>query len=181
MSRRPSDEQVVTFLLTDIEGSTKALHRLGARYADALEAHRRLLDHIAGDFGGRKVDAVGDAVLLSFTDPDSAVRTAILAQLAFAALSDWGEDAFRVRMGVHTGPVWTRRKQFFGLTLHKVARISALARGGQILISAHTASLLKSEAMVRRLGTYTLDGFDDPEELYELRVIPLSAAADSLR
>lgn len=181
MSRRPSDDQVVTFLLTDIEGSTNALHELGSQYADALEAHRRLLTHIAGESGGRKVDAVGDAVLLSFADAESAVRTAILAQLALVALSDWGEDAFRVRMGIHTGPVWTRRKQFFGLTLHKVARITALARGGQILISSETAWLLEDRAMVRRLGSYELDGFDEPEEIYELRVVPISEAAGSPR
>lgn len=174
-----TSEQTLTFLLTDIEGSTRALHRLGPEYADALEAHRRLLNHVAGEFGGRKVDAVGDAVLLSFADPESAVRTAILAQLAFAALSDWGEAAFRVRMGVHTGPVWTRRRQFFGLTLHKVARISALARGGQIVISAHAASLLSNGEMLRKLGSHTLDGFDEGEELYELRVVPLSAVAGS--
>jgi class 3 adenylate cyclase len=84
-------------------------------------------------------------------------------------------------MGIHTGPVWTRRKQFFGLTLHKVARISALATGGQILLSSETASSLESGAMVRRLGSFALDGFEEPEDLYELRVIPLSATADSLR
>lgn len=174
-------EQVVTFLLTDIEGSTRALQRLGPDYADALEAHRRLLSHVAGDLGGRRVDAVGDAVLLSFTDTESAVRAAILAQLALAALTDWGEDAFRVRMGIHTGPVWARRKQFFGLTLHKVARISALAKGGQILLSSAAASMLESQSLVRRLGTYPLDGFDEAEELYELRVISLSAVAGSRR
>lgn len=176
-----TSEQVVTFLLTDIEGSTRALNRLGPGYAEALHAHRRLLEHIAREFGGHQVDAVGDAVLLSFPDTESAVRTAILAQLALAALTDWGEDAFRVRMGIHTGPVWARRKQFFGLTLHKVARISALAKGGQILLSLEAASLLENGTLVRRLGTCDLDGFDEPEELYELCVIPLSAAADSLR
>lgn len=176
-----TSEQVLTFLLTDIEGSTRALHRLGPEYAEAVDAHRRLLNHIAGETGGRRVDAVGDAVLLSFSDPESAVRSAILAQLALAALTDWGEDAFRVRMGIHTGPVWARRKQFYGLTLHKVARISALAKGGQILLSAQAAELLENRTLVRRLGSYTLGGFDEPEELYELRVIPLSAVADSPR
>lgn len=176
-----TSEQVVTFLLTDIEGSTRALQRLGPDYAEALETHRRLLSHIAGEFRGRRVDAVGDAVLLSFADTESAVRTAILAQLALAALTDWGEDAFRVRMGIHTGPVWTRRKQFFGLTLHKVARISSLAAGGQILLSSAAASMLENQSLVRRLGMNTLDGFDEPEELYELRVIPLNEVAGSQR
>jgi class 3 adenylate cyclase len=174
MKRGRSDEQVATFIHTDIEGSTRALHRLGPRYADAIEGHRRLLRRIASELGGSQVDAVGDAVLLSFSNADDAARAAIIGQLALAALSERDGEAFQVRMGIHTGPVWKRGRSYYGLTVHKVARIMALARGGQILVSADTASALNQNAPLQPSEIRTLHGFDHPEQIYEIRVTPLT-------
>lgn len=181
MARRTS-EKTVTFLLTDIEGSTRALQRLGPRYIDALEEHRQLFRRIASDFGGSEVDSVGDSLLFAFEKPKAAAATAVFGQLALAALGG-KEDVFRVRMGIHSGPVWKRKKRYYGLTLHKVARISGLARGGQVLLSAETAGSLGTGVPIESVGTALLDGFDRPEEIYELRVAPsiVSEAADSPR
>lgn len=180
-TRRRTRERTTTFLLTDIEGSTRALHRLGPRYIDALEEHRQLLRRIASDFGGKKVDSVGGSLLFAFETPKAAAATAVFGQLAFATLRSNDQHAFRVRMGIHTGPIWRRKRRYYGLTLHKVARISGLARGGQVLVSAETAGSLGVGVPIESVGTALLDGFDHPQDIYELRIAPsiVNGAADS--
>jgi class 3 adenylate cyclase len=170
-ARRP-EERTVTLLLTDIEGSTRALQRLGPRYVDALDEHRRILRRITSDFGGTEVDAVGDSLLFAFDNATAAAGAAVFGQLALAAMGDRSPEAFRVRMGIHSGPLWRRKGKYYGLTLHKVARISGLARGGQILLSCETSGALGARAPIRQVGTAILDGFDSPEEVYELCVTP---------
>ena len=163
-------QEILTFVHTDIEGSTQLLHRLGPNYVEALQTHRRLLGRVASDFDGACVDSVGDSVLLVFRRADDAARAALVAQLTLAALHLADEEGLRVRIGLATGPVWRRGRSYYGLPLHKAARISALAYGGQILISAETAAALDPSAPLRALADAVLNGFDDSEMVYELVV-----------
>ena len=133
----------VTFLFTDIEGSTRLLRELGDRYAEVLINHRRLLREAFGQFSGREVGTQGDSFFVAFRDASDAIRAAAAAQRALAAHSWPGESDVRVRMGIHTGePLIADRL----LRRHRRApggpnRRSRL--GGQVLLSARTSALLR--------------------------------------
>jgi len=167
-----------TFLSMDIVGSTDALRRLGLRYAMVLETVRRVLEGAASDRGGVLVDAVGDSMLFAFGRADDAVLTALIGQAAIATAPD--EIDVDVRMGVHTGPVWEKGREFIGLTVHKTARVTDVASGGQILVSSETLAALGPRlhdhlVFVRRTIPNLKDFGDDV--LYELRVLPATTAA----
>src|SRR5580693_5615025 len=138
----------VTFLFTDVEGSTRLLHEFGPeRYAEALGEHRRILREAVSAHGGVEVDTQGDAFFIAFPTP---VGAAAAAQVALERLS---EGAIRVRMGLHTGVPTATGEGYVGLDVHRGARIAALAHGGQILVSPTTAALLDSEPL-RDLGQH---------------------------
>ena len=170
----------VTFLFTDIEGSTRLLHELGDRYAEVLTDHRRLLREVFEDCGGREVDTQGDSFFVAFGDAGDAVRAAADAQRALAA-HPWPENAsVRVRMGVHTGDPLIAGDHYVGIDVHRGARIAAAAHGGQVLISARTSGLVQSDgalvdATLRELGTFTLKDLPEPEGLFQLVVDGLPA------
>ena len=136
----------VTFLFTDIEGSTALLHELGAeRYAESLAEHRRVLRQAFEDHGGAEVDTQGDAFFIAFGDAGEALAAAREAQQALAA------EAIRVRMGLHTGQPLLTDEGYVGVDVHKAARICSAGHGGQILVSERT-KLALDDGELRSLG-----------------------------
>jgi class 3 adenylate cyclase len=126
----------VTFLFTDIEGSTKLLHDLGAEaYAEALAEHRRVLREVFSRHGGVEVDTQGDAFFVSFPTAPGALEAAAEAQEALAP------GPIRVRMGLHTGTPHLTEEGYVGQDVHKGARIAAAGHGGQVLLSKETREL----------------------------------------
>ena len=126
----------VTFLFTDIEGSTRLLDALGAEaYADALAKHRRALRAAFERHGGVEVDTQGDAFFYAFPTAPGALQAAAEGQEALSA------GSVRVRMGLHTGTPHVTAEGYVGVDVHRAARIAATAHGGQVLISASTAAL----------------------------------------
>ena len=173
-------ERERTFLSIDVVGSTDALRRLGLRYAMVLETLRKLMLRAARDRGGVLVDAVGDAMLFVFAHADDAVLTALIGQAAITAAPD--EIVVEVRMGVHTGPVWTKGKTYVGLTVNKTARVTDVATAGEIVLSEETFSALGPRiadglVFIRR-AIPKLKDFDD-DTVYELRLVPEWPRAES--
>jgi len=159
----------VTFLLTDIEGSTPLLKRLGERYEPLLERHHHLLRTAWADHGGAEFKAEGDALLVAFDSADAAFRAAVDGQRRLRSES-WPPDApIRVRMGLHTGIAYARDGDYIALALHQAARVVGAANGGQVLASADAvAAAGGTEVVARRLGAYRLRDFDGPADLYEI-------------
>jgi class 3 adenylate cyclase len=135
----------VTFVFTDIEGSTRLLQQLGDRYADVAREHRRLLRDELGAAGGHEIDTQGDAFFFSFPRARDAVAGAVASQRALAA-HEWPHEAeVRVRMGLHTGEPAVEGEGYLGLDVVRAARICAAGHGGQILLSETTRALLGNE------------------------------------
>src|SRR5207249_7816494 len=131
----------VTFLFSDIEGSTRLLHDLGATgYAAALTEHRRTLREAFGRHGGVEVDTQGDAFFVAFPTAPGALAAAAEAQEALAG------GPIRVRMGLHTGTPLLTGQEYFGVDVHRAARLAAAGHGGQVLVSAATRALVGSSA-----------------------------------
>src|SRR5438552_12966221 len=151
----------VTFLFTDVEGSTKLLHELGAeQYAAALAEHRRLLRDAFAAHGGVEVDTQGDAFFYAFPTAPGALAAAADADVALAG------GAIRVRMGLHTGTPLLTDEGCVGADVHRAARIAAVGHGGQLLLSAATKELV--EASVADLGEHRLKDFDEPTRIFQL-------------
>ena len=160
----PSDlpSGTVTFLFTDIEGSTKLLNSLGAEaYADALSEHRRVLRAAFAAHGGVEVDTQGDAFFVAFPTAPGA--------LAAAAQAREGLDGgpIRVRIGIHTGTPHLTDEGYAGPDVHRAARIAAAGHGGQVLVSASTAALLDG-AELRDLGLHRLKDLTAAERIHQL-------------
>ena len=152
----------VTFLFTDVEGSTKLLHELGEdRYAEALAAHRRTLREAFGAHGGVEVDTQGDSFFIAFPTAPGALRAAT------AALNGLAGGPISVRVGIHTGTARVGEEGYVGVDVHRAARIAASGHGGQVLISASTAELVGT-AGLRDLGYHRLKDLSEPERIYQL-------------
>src|SRR5262245_11583450 len=153
----------VTFVFTDVEGSTRLLHELGAdAYAEALAEHRQVIRDAAAAEGGVEVDTQGDAFFLAFPTAPSAVGAAAAFTDALAA------GAIRVRVGVHTGTPLLTEEGYVGDDVHRAARIAAAGHGGQVLVSAATASLLGGRDGVRDLGDHRFKDLAAPERVFQL-------------
>src|SRR5205814_3713928 len=150
----------VTFLFTDIEGSTRLLHELGDAYADALAEHRRVLREAFARHGGVEVDTQGDAFFVAFARASDALAAAREAQSAL-------DGEIRVRMGVHTGEPLLTQEGYVGLDVHRAARIAAAGHGGQVLVSQSTRDLAGGDAL-RDLGLHRLKDLTAPERIYQL-------------
>jgi predicted ATPase/class 3 adenylate cyclase len=169
----------VTFLFSDVEGSTRLLTRLRGGYADVLGEHQRLLRAAFAEHDGREVHTEGDAFFVAFARASDAIAAAVKAQRALAS-QDWPEGAdVRVRMGVHTGEAKVRMDDYVGLDVHRAARICAAGHGGQVLISSSTRELAADELPIdvafRDLGEHRLKDLDRPEHLFQLVVAGLRA------
>ncbi len=126
----------VTFLFTDIEGSTRLLHDLGEGYADLLAEHHRLLRSVWSSHSGIEIDTQGDAFFVVFERASDAVAAAGAAQ---DALEPTG---LRVRIGLHTGEPMLTETGYVGMDVHRAARITAAGHGGQVLLSQTTHDLV---------------------------------------
>jgi class 3 adenylate cyclase len=135
----------VTFLFSDIEGSTRLLEHLGDRYADLDRDHRRILREELGRAAGQEVDTQGDAFFFSFARARDAVRGAVAAQRALAAHSWSNGVEVKVRMGLHTGEPTVGEEGYLGLDVVRAARICSAGHGGQILLSETTRALVGNE------------------------------------
>ncbi len=163
------DAAPATFLLCDIEGSTKLVASAGAEYPAILARVRRILREAVQTHGGAEIDVRGDEMLAHFDSPSDAVDGAVGAQHALVA-TDWGDrQEVRVRMGVHAGEAFVTEDGFMGIDIHRVARITSAGHGGQILISAATRAALTS-ANARDLGSHRLAGLQEPEQIFQLLV-----------
>jgi class 3 adenylate cyclase len=135
----------VTFLFTDIEGSTQLLQQLGDRYADVVRDHRRIVREHFDESGGTEVDTQGDAFFYSFARARDAVAAAVAAQRALGDHA-WPDGAgVQVRMGLHTGEPTVGEEGYLGLDVVRAARICSAGHGGQILMSETTRALVGNE------------------------------------
>ena len=150
----------VTFLFTDIQGSTRLLQELGDEYAGVLAEHHRLLREVWSRHRGVEVDTAGDAFFVAFTRASDAVAAAGDAQLVLA------DGPVRVRMGLHTGEPMEDVEGYVGLDVHRAARIASAGHGGQVLLSQATADLAGVD--VRDLGQHRLKDLTAPERLFQL-------------
>jgi class 3 adenylate cyclase/CheY-like chemotaxis protein len=158
----------VTFLFTDVEGSTALAHRLAHDFQDVLVEHRNLVRSAVADRDGVEIDVRGDEFFVAFDDAASAAHAAIAAQRAISGHA-WPKDAeLRIRMGMHTGEAIYADKDFLGVDVHKAARICFAGHGGQILLSEATHELVPEELERRELGSYRLRGLPTPERIFQL-------------
>jgi class 3 adenylate cyclase len=131
---------LVTFMFTDIEGSTRLARMLGETYGAMLGAHRALLRTAIRDLGGTELFTEGDSFFVAFGNAEAAVSACVSAQRALAAYNWPSADARpRVRMGLHTGWAVPRAGEYASAEVHRAARVSAAAHGGQVLCSEATA------------------------------------------
>jgi predicted ATPase len=151
----------VTFLFTDIEGSTRLLHEHRDGYVELLSEHRRALRDSFAEHGGVEVDTQGDAFFVAFARASDAVAAASDGQAAL------GGGPIRVRMGLHTGEPVVTDEGYVGIDVHRAARIAAAGHGGQVLLSKATRDLV-SDADVRDLGEHRLKDLSAPERLFQL-------------
>jgi class 3 adenylate cyclase len=175
----------VTFVFTDIEGSTRLLQELGDEaYGRVAGDHRRLVREAFGARGGTEIDTQGDAFFFSFPRARDAVAAAVDAQRALRD-HEWPDGSeVRVRMGLHTGEPHVGEEGYFGLDVVRAARISAAGHGGQILISETTRALLGNQlpqgVAVHDLGQQDLKDVQH-EQIYELTIDGRSLAGKPLK
>ncbi len=175
------DGATLTFLFSDIEGSTRLEQEIGTRaYGAVRERHRALLREAFSAWGGEEQGTEGDSFFVIFRSARGAIAAAMAAQRSLAA-EPWPDDAtIRVRMGVHSGEARTEGGSLVGIDINRAARIAAAAHGGQVLVSGATRALVRDrdEALegiaFRDLGSHRLKDLDEPERLYQL-------VADGLR
>jgi predicted ATPase/class 3 adenylate cyclase len=183
MNDRPRG--TVTFLFTDIEGSTRVLSAVGPeRYGELLGLHQELIRTAIGVHGGHEIDTQGDAFFVAFERPGDAVGAAIAAQRALAD-QPWPERGeIRVRMAIHTAEATTTSHGYVGVGVHRAARICAVGQGGQVLVSQATHDLLLDDAVGHRLldlGEHRLKDFSEPQRLFQLMADGLATDFPPLR
>jgi class 3 adenylate cyclase len=189
MSTLPSG--TVTFVFSDIEGSTSLLKALGDRYGDVLAGHRKLMRESFTQRGGVEIDTQGDAFFFAFPRARDAVSAAVEAQRAHVS-HEWPDGhSVRVRMGLHTGEPAVGGEGYLGIDVVRAARLCTVGRGGQVLLSETTralvGSVLPDGVSVHTLGERRLKDIDEPERVFELDIegAPAPAAppagADSAR
>lgn len=175
----------ITFLFSDIEGSTKKWEKQPEAMRVALAAHDRMLREVFEATSGYVFKTIGDAFCVAFDTAQSALAGALESQRALRA-ADWGElGELRVRMALHTGAAEQRDGDYFGQALNRVARILATAHGGQVLVSLPTEELVRDHmppgAQLRHLGEHRLRDLARPEHLFQLAAPNLLSEFGSLR
>jgi class 3 adenylate cyclase len=167
----------VTFLFTDIEGSTQLIRELGDAYGTLLEDHRRILREHVEAVGGREIDRQGDSFFFSFARARDAVAAAVAAQRALRG-HDWPHGAqVRVRMGLHTGEPAVGSEGYHGLDVVRAARLCSAGAGGQVLLSETTRALLGNE-LPPGVEIHDL-GRRDLKDVHEERVFELSVDGEA--
>ena len=183
MADRPTG--TVTFLFTDLEGSTRLWEEHPDAMRDALKRHDELLVGAVEGHDGYVVKTTGDGVHAAFATAGDAVGAAIAAQLALDT-EGWGETGpLRVRMGVHTGSAELRDGDYYGSTVNRAARLMDAAHGGQIVISNATEELVRDDLApsvhLEDLGEHRLRGLDRPERVFQLHAPGLPSLFPPLR
>jgi predicted ATPase/class 3 adenylate cyclase len=161
----------LTFLFTDIEGSTRLLHELGPSYDAALAEHRKVLRATFERHNGQELNTEGDAFFVAFERAADAVAAAVAFQRDLGAHA-WSHEPIRVRAGMHTGDARIVDEDLVGLAIHEAARIASAAHGGQVLVSATTAALARHDApdgvSFADIGRYRLKDIPGDAQLFEL-------------
>jgi predicted ATPase/class 3 adenylate cyclase len=169
----------VTFLFTDIEGSTLLLQELGPGYQEVQDRHASIMRAAIADHDGVEMRTEGDSFFAAFPTPGGAVRATIEAQVGLAR-EEWPHGRpLRVRMGLHTGEGRPGGDDYLGIDVNRAARIAAAGYGGQVLISDATRSLVEHDlpngVRIRNLGEHRLKDIVHPERLYDLEIAGLRA------
>jgi predicted ATPase/class 3 adenylate cyclase len=176
---------IVTFLFTDIEGSTRLLQASAADYPQILEEHARRIRRAISERGGVEVSTEGDAFFAVFTSPTDAVGAAVAAQRALAEPIGAQGLVVRVRMGMHTGRGLLGGDNYAGLDVNRAARIATAGHGGQVLLSEATRGLVDRELPpgvgIRDLGEHHLKDLDATERIFQLTIEDLPDAFPPLR
>ena len=164
----------VTLLFTDIEGSTRMLQELGREaYVRALTEHRRVLRETFTAHGGVEVEMQGDSFHFAFRYARDALAAAVAGQRGLAAHS-WESEPIKVRIGLHTGEPMQADGLYAGLDVHWAARVMGAGHGGQVLMSARTADLVRGELPERTdladLGEHRLKDLSAPQRLYQAAI-----------
>jgi class 3 adenylate cyclase len=174
----------VTFLLTDIEGSTRLLQRLGDAYSAVLRDVRALIRTSVRRAGGHEVDARADEFFAAFADPASALDAAVEIQRGLAA-RDWPRgERVCVRIGIHSGRSTLSENGYVGIAVHTAARICSAGHGGQILasgIAIATLSKPNDGIRFRGLGEYELPSLSEPLALFQIEAQGLRRRFPQLR
>jgi class 3 adenylate cyclase/streptogramin lyase len=183
MPERPTG--TVTFLFTDIEGSTRLLQDLRERYDEVLQTHARLIREAIERFDGHEIDTQGDAFFVAFARARDAVGAAVELQRAFAS-EPWPDGvSLRVRMGIHTGEPLVGGERYVGMGVNRGARICAAGHGGQVLLSNTTRELVEEElpddVRVVDLGEHALKDLPRPERIFQLEIADLPGEFPPLR
>ena len=178
--------ETLTFLFTDIEGSTALLGRLGdGGYAQLLAGHHALVRSALAAHGGREVDTQGDAFFAVFSSPRGCVAAAVQMQQAIAAQAWPGGEQVRVRMGIHCGEAAQTVTGVVGLEVHRAARVAAAGYGGQVLVSEGAAVLVRDGlpegVALADLGVHRLKDLGRPERIFQLTAAGLLAGFPPLR
>jgi len=176
---------VVTFLLTDIEGSTGLLRQLGDAYADLLRDVRGIIRRSVRDAGGHEVDARADEFFAVFRQPARALDAAVGIQRSLQK-GTWPDKVeVCVRIGIHTGRTTLTETGYVGIAVHTAARVCSAGHGGQILLSSASRDALEGSAAegitLRTLGRYALAGLPEPEALFQVRAADLRVRFPRLR
>ncbi len=158
----------VTFLFTDVEGSTRILREHERAYTGLIAEYRRLVRETVERAGGKEIDSRGDEVFAAFGEAARALEAALETQRALAA-HPW-EDGIelRVRIGIHAGRAAVEDGDYVGLDVHRAARISQAGHGGQILVSDPTHEELAGSIELKDLGEYALHGLPEPERIFQV-------------
>ena len=175
----------ITFLFTDIEGSTRLLSQLGERYEGILADHAAVVRQAIAEHGGSEVNTEGDAFFAVFPSAPGAVRATAQAQLQLNAAVGPDDTPIRVRIGLHTGEGRLGGKDYAGMDVNRAARICAAGHGGQVLLSDATRALvahdLPAGVSLRDLALHRLKDLPAPEHLWQLDIDGLPADFPALR
>jgi predicted ATPase/class 3 adenylate cyclase len=177
--------RTATFLLTDIEGSTRLWEEQRAAMSVALEAHDALLRAAVEQAGGTVVKTTGDGVLAAFDRPEAGLMAAVEAQRALERHAWPTTGPLRVRMAIHSGSAEVRDGDFFGPALNRTARLMAIGHGGQVLVSSTTSALVAGDqapgSALVDLGEHRLRDLDRPEHVYQVVATGLRSEFPPLR
>jgi predicted ATPase/class 3 adenylate cyclase len=175
----------VTFLFSDIEGSTDLVQQLGDAWPEVLEAHRQILRAAFARHSGVERGTEGDSFFVAFDEASAAVAAAAEAQLGLAARQSAGGADLRVRIGLHSGAARLSGSDYVGMDVHRAARIAAAGYGGQVLVSDSTRALaersLPAEVSLQDLGEHRLKDLPEPEHLFQLVIAGLPSEFPPIR
>ena len=176
----------VTFLFTDIEGSTHLLHELGhERYGRLQDEHNAIVREAIALGRGVEIRTEGDSFFAAFPSPVGAVLTAVMAQRRLAGHVWPEEQEIRIRVGMHTGQGLLGGDDYLGIDVNRAARIAAAGHGGQVVLSSATAGLVEHDlpdgVTLRDLGSHRLKDFPQPLRLCDLLIEGVSSEFPTLR